>query len=61
MHCDKTKYMIILLAIYPNLVSYKTLSGNVIYEMKVCLNIDGVFKLFENVFLVNFYYIYSQK
>ena len=50
-----------LLTTHPNLLSYKALPGNTIYEMKVCLNIDGVFKLIEIVFLVNFYYIYSQK
>ena len=38
--------MITLLAIYPNLPSYKALSGSTIYEMKVWLNIDSVFKLF---------------
>ena len=29
--------------------------------MKVCLNIDGVFKLFEIVILANFHDKYSQK
>ena len=37
-----SKYKIILLAIYPNLLSYKALTGNTIYEMKVFLNIDDV-------------------
>ena len=32
-----------------------------IYEMRVCLNINGVFKLFEIVFLANFHDKYSQK
>ena len=42
-----SKYKIVLLTIILNLLSYKALSGNAIYEMKVCLNIGGVFKLFE--------------
>ena len=41
-----SKYKITLLEIYPNLPSYKALSGSTIYEMKVWLNIDSVFKLF---------------
>ena len=49
-----SNYKIILLTIYPNLLSYKALSGNTIYEMKVFLNIDGVIKLFEIVVLANF-------
>ena len=32
-----------------------------IYEMRVCLNINGVFKLFEIVFLANFHDKYLQK
>ena len=56
-----SKYKIILLAIYPNLLSYKALTGDTIYEMKVFLNIDDVFKLFEIVVLVNFCDKYSQK
>ena len=32
-----------LLTIYPNLLSHKALTGNTIYETKVCLDIDGVF------------------
>ena len=56
-----SKYKIILLTIYPNLLSYKPFSGNTIYEMKVCLNIESVFKLFEIVVLANFHDEYSQK
>ena len=56
-----SKFEIILLTICPNLLSYKALSGNNIYEMKVCLNNDGVFKLFEIVVLANFHNKYSQK
>ena len=51
----------ILLTIYPNMLSYKALAGNTIYEMKVCIDIDGVFKLFEIVVLANFCDKYSQK
>ena len=50
-----------MLAIYSNLLSYKALTGNTIYEMKVFRNIDGVFKLFEIVVLANFHDTYSQK
>ena len=39
----------------PYLLFYKALSRNMIYEMEVCLNIDGVFKLFEIVVLANFH------
>ena len=56
-----SKYQIILLTIYPNLLSYKALSENMIYEIKTCLNANGVFKLFEIVFLANFHDKYSQK
>ena len=56
-----SKYEIILLAIYPNLWSCKAFSRNTIYEMKVCLNIDGAFKLFEIVTLDNFHHKPSQK
>ena len=42
-------------------MSYKALTGNIIYEMKVFLNIDGVFKLFEIVVLANFHDTYLQK
>ena len=56
-----SKYRVILLTICPNLLSYKVLLGNMIYEMKVCLKIDAVFKLFENVVLANFHHKYSQK
>ena len=56
-----SKYKIILLTIYPNLLSYKALSGNTIYEMKVFVNTDGVFKLFEIVVLANFLDKFSQK
>ena len=55
-----SKYKIILLTIYSNLSFYKALSGNTINGMKVCLNIDGVFELFEIV-LANFHDKYSQK
>ena len=55
------KYKIILLTIYPNLLSYKALSGNTIYEMKVCLDIESVFKPREIVVLANFHDKYSQK
>ena len=55
-----SKYKIILLTIYPSLLSDKALSGNTIYEM-VCLDTDGVFKLFEIVVLANFHNNYSQK
>ena len=48
-----SKCKITLLTSYPDLLSYKAFSGNTIYEMKVCLNIDGVFKLFEIVVLAN--------
>ena len=51
----------IMLTIYPNLLSYKALSGNTIYEMKVCLNIDNIFKLFEIAVLTNFHDKYLQK
>ena len=51
----------ILLTIDPNLLSYKALSGNMTCEIKACLNIDGVFKLFQIVVLANFHYKYSQK
>ena len=57
--CQNDK--IILSTIYPNLLSYKALSGNTINEMKVCLNIDGVCKLFEIAVLANFHDKYSQK
>ena len=50
-----------MLTIYPNLLSYKALSGNTIYEMKVCLNIDNIFKLFEIAVLTNFHDKYLQK
>ena len=50
-----SKCKITLLTVYPNLLSYEAFSGNKIYEMKVCLNIDGVFKLFEIVVLANFH------
>ena len=43
------------------LISCKVLSGNTIYEMKVCLNIDSVFELFEIVVLAHFHEKYSQK
>ena len=56
-----SKYKIILLTIYPNLLSYKALSGNMIYEIKTCLNTNSVFKLFEIVLLANFHDKYSQK
>ena len=49
-----SKYKIIL-TIFPNLLSCKALSGSTIHEMKVCLNIDGGFKLIEIVALANFY------
>ena len=49
-----SKYEIILLTVYPNLLSWKALSGSMIYEMKVCLNIDRGFKLIEIVALANF-------
>ena len=55
-----SKYEIILLTVYPNL-SWKALSGSMIYEMKVCLNIDRGFKLIEIVALANFYDKYLQK
>ena len=55
-----SKYKIILLTIYSNLLSYEDFSGNTIYEMKVCLNIESVFKLFEIVVLANFHDKYSQ-
>ena len=46
-----------LFTLYPNLLSYKALSVNTIYEMKVCLNIDGVFNylqlLFKLIFMIN--------
>ena len=48
-----SKCKITLLTSYPDLLSYKAFSGNTIYEMKVCLNIDCVFKLFEIVVLAN--------
>ena len=51
----------ILLTIDPNLLSYKALSGNMICEIKACLSIGGVFKLFQIVVLANFHYKYSQK
>ena len=50
-----SKYKIILLTSYPNLLSFEALSGNMIYKMKVCLNIDDVFKLFEIVILADFH------
>ena len=56
-----SKYKIILLTNYPNLLSYEAFSGNTIYEMKVCLNIESVFKVFEIVVLANFHDKYSQK
>ena len=56
-----SKYEIILLTVYPNLLSWKALSGSMIYEMKVCLNIDRGFKLIEIVALANFYDKYLQK
>ena len=56
-----SKCKIILLTNYPNLLSYEAFSGNTIYEMKVCLNIESVFKLFEIVVLANFHDKYSQK
>ena len=49
------------LTIYPNLLPDKALSGNTIYEIKLCLNIEGFFKLFEIVVLANFHDKYSQK
>ena len=54
-----SKYEIILLTVYPNLLSCKALSGSMIYEMKVCLNID--FKLIKIVALANFYGKYLRK
>ena len=52
-----SKYKIILFTLYPNLLSYKALSVNTIYEMKVGLNIDGVFNylqlLFKLIFMIN--------
>ena len=56
-----SKYEIILLTVYPNLLSWKALSGSMIYEMKVCLNIDRGFKLIEIVARANFYDKYLQK
>ena len=56
-----SKWKIILLTNYPNLLSYEAFSGNTIYEMKVCLNIESVFKVFEIVVLANFHDKYSQK
>ena len=56
-----SKYKIILLTNYPNLLSYEAFSGNTIYEMKVCLNIESVFKVFDIVVLANFHDKYSQK
>ena len=53
--------IIFLLTIYPNLLSYRALPENKIYEIKVCLVIDGVFKPFEIVVLANFHDKYSQK
>ena len=50
-----SKYKIIFLTSYPNLLSFEALSGNMIYKMKVCLNIDDVFKLFEIVILADFH------
>ena len=52
---------IILWTIYPNLLLYKALSGNSIYEMKVCLNIDGVFKLFEKIVVLANIHKYLKK
>ena len=40
---------------------YKALSGNMIDEIKFCLSINDVFKLFEIVVLANIHYKYSQK
>ena len=54
-------WIIIWLTIYPNLLSYKAHSGNTIYEMNVCLNINGIFKLYKIAFHANFYDKYSQK
>ena len=56
-----SKYKIILLTVYPNLFSYEVFPENTIYEVKVCFNIAGVFKLFELVVLANFHDKYSQK
>ena len=39
----------------------KALPGNVVYKMKVCLNIDVVFKPFEIVVLDNFHDKYLQQ
>ena len=44
-----------MLTIYPNLLSYQALPGNTIYKMKVCFNIDGIFKLFEIIVLANYH------
>ena len=44
----------LLLTICLNLLSHKAFPENTIYEMKVCCNSDGVFKLFEIVALSNF-------
>ena len=56
-----SRYKIILSTIYPNLWSCKALPGNMIYKMKVCLNIDVVFKPFEIVVLDNFHDKYLQQ
>ena len=56
-----SKYKIILLTIHPNLLAYKDFSGDTIYEMNVCLNSDGVFKLFEIAVLINFHDEYLKK
>ena len=53
--------IIFLLTIYLNLLSYRALPENKIYEIKVFLVIDDVFKPFEIVVLANFHDKYSQK
>ena len=50
-----------MLTTHPNLLSYKALPGNKIHEIKVCLVIDDIFKLFENVVLANSHDKYWQK
>ena len=49
------EYKIVLSTIYPYLLLCKALPKNTIYEMKVCLNINGVFKLFEMIILAKFH------
>ena len=55
-----SKYKSILLRVYSNLLFYKDFSGNTISEIKICLNIDDVFKLFEIV-LANFHDKFHKK